>query len=60
MLKEEIKIEINKVLDELPDSTLQDLLGYLKSLRAPQSFIDEQHLMEILTSDRQLLQKLAQ
>ncbi len=60
MLKEEIKIEINKVLDELPDSTLQDLLGYLKSLRAPQSFIDEQHLMEILTGDRQLLQKLAQ
>ena len=32
MSKEEIKSEINKVLDTLPDNALQDLLSFLKSV----------------------------
>ena len=38
MSKEEIKYEINKVLDQLPDKTLQEILTFLKSVGSEQAF----------------------
>ncbi len=56
-----IKSEIHKVLDELPESVLQDVLDFLKELQAHST--DEiklaSNLRKILSEDRRLLQKLA-
>jgi hypothetical protein len=59
MSKDEIKYEINKVLDLLPDKALEDLLTFLKNIENHSSdlFID---LQRILNEDKELLQKLAQ
>jgi hypothetical protein len=61
MSKEEIKHEINKVLDHLPDKTLQDILSFLKNLKSKQtlSFSDRTVLDKILSEDKDLLEKLA-
>ena len=61
MSKEEIKHEINKVLDHLPDKTLQDILSFLKSIEGKQtiSLTDRATLDKILTEDKDLLEKLA-
>jgi len=62
MSKDEIKNEINKVLDLLPDRALEDLLSFLKNVenRSKGSFLDSSRLKTILTEDKDLLQKLAQ
>jgi len=59
MSKDEIKFEINKVLDLLPDKALEDLLSFLKNIenRSSDLFID---FHRILNEDKELLQKLAQ
>jgi hypothetical protein len=61
MSKEEIKHEINKVLDHLSDKTLQDILVLLKNIDAKQtlSIADRTVLDKILTEDKDLLEKLA-
>jgi hypothetical protein len=60
--KDEIKYEINKVLDHLPDQALEELLTYLKSVenRQPTFPVDKKIIDRILTEDYVLLQKLAQ
>ncbi len=62
MSKTEIKEEINKVLDILPDKTLEELLSYLKSVEknTSSSIFDPERIQKILTEDKRLLQKLAQ
>ena len=62
MSKEEIKYEINKVLDLLPDKALEELLSFLKNVenRSNNSLLDDARLKQILTEDKELLQKLAQ
>lgn len=62
MSKEEIKHEINKVLDQFPEKALQELLDFLKELEAKQTFaaIRTNYLQQILTEDRELLKRLAQ
>jgi len=62
MSKDEIKYEINKVLDLLPDKALEDLLSFLKNVenRSKDSFLDNSRFKRILTEDKELLQKLAQ
>jgi hypothetical protein len=62
MSKDEIKYEINKVLDHLPDNALQELLSYLKEIEGKQtvSLLDKTTIEKILTEDKNLLQKLAQ
>ena len=62
MSKDEIKYEINKVLDMLPDKALSDLLSFLKNLenRPDKAFLDNSQLQKILREDKALLQKLAQ
>ena len=61
MSKEQIKREINKVLDHLPDKTLQDILSFLKNIGSKQtlSIADDASLDKILSEDKDLLEKLA-
>lgn len=60
MSKEEIKYEINKVLDHLSDKALSELLAFLKELDAKQGNNASSSLQRILTEDKELLSKLAQ
>lgn len=61
MSKDEIKYEINKVLDQFSDKALTELLNYLKTLKEPRfsenNFSDS--LNKIFTEDHNLLLKLA-
>ncbi|MBX3256617.1 MAG: hypothetical protein KF862_20945 [Chitinophagaceae bacterium] len=61
MSKEEIKNEINKVLDHLSDNSLQDVLTMLKGLEdKPTVFhLDQAVLDKILSDNNDLLEKLA-
>ncbi|MBL0883900.1 MAG: hypothetical protein IBJ16_11235 [Chitinophagaceae bacterium] len=62
MSKEEIKYEINKVLDQFSDKALQELLAFLKELDAKneKSHYISSALNRILEEDKDLLAKLAQ
>ena len=62
MSKEEIKDEINKVLENFSDKALKDLLSYLRKVEKTHSvsLFDKNHLKKILTEDKELLKKLAQ
>ena len=62
MSKDQIKYEINKVLDLMPDKALENLLSFLKTVEGNpnDSFLDSSRLKRILTEDKELLQKLAQ
>ena len=61
MSKDEIRSEINKVLDRFSDKTLSDLLSLLKNIENNQTFslLDKSTLEKILTEDEDLLKKLA-
>ena len=61
MKTKEIKTEIHKVIDKIPDNVLQDILDYLKQLQdISQSKLElSKNLKLILTEDRELLEKLA-
>ncbi len=61
MSKEEIKSEINKILDTLPDKALEDLLSLLKSISDSHSrtFDTIALLSKILEEDNNLLKRLA-
>ena len=61
MSKEEIKDEINKVLDEFSDKALEELLTFLKQLGSKDSAAlkNSNDLQKILSEDHQLLEKLA-
>ncbi len=61
MTKTEIKIEIQKVLDNVPENVLQDILDLLKGLQNHSGDkIEMTHaLRQILTEDKELLEKLA-
>ena len=61
MSKEEIKTEINKVLDTLPDKALEDLPSFLKSIGGKESISlpDKTTIGKILSEDKELLAKLA-
>ncbi len=62
MTKTEIKNEIQKVLDNVPENVLQDILTLLKGLQdQPVGKLELTHsLRQILTEDKELLEKLAQ
>ena len=61
MSKDQIKDEINKVLDHLPDKTLQNILSFLKNVEGKQTLTLADHaiLDKILSEDKGLLEKLA-
>lgn len=62
MTTREIKTEIQKILDIVPENTLQDLLDYLKQAQEQTKNNTEfsKHLRQILKEDKELLEKLAQ
>jgi hypothetical protein len=62
MSKNEIKLEINKVLDNFSDKALNELLSFLKTLDAKHSSsVSIKDLLDkILREDKELLAKLAQ
>jgi len=62
MTSAQIKYQIQKVLDEVPENALQDVLDFLKVLQSSSSKQIKltNNLRQILTEDKELLQKLAQ
>jgi hypothetical protein len=62
MSKDEIKHEINKVLDQFSDKALTNLLSFLKTVETTQSnsLFNSKTLDKILKEDKTLLEKLAQ
>jgi hypothetical protein len=62
MSKDEIKYEINRVLDGLSNDALHELLSFLKQLEEKQPLykLDANKLNSILEEDEELLKKLAQ
>lgn len=62
MTTTQIKTEIQKVLDNVPESALKDVLEFLKELQSstPQQIKLTNNLRQILTEDKELLEKLAQ
>lgn len=60
MTKAQLKLEIQKVLDNVPENVLQDILYLLKGLQGNSADIRLTHsLRQILTEDKELLERLA-
>jgi hypothetical protein len=61
MNKSIIKSEIDKVLENIPEQVLQDILEYLKQLQkqSADKINLSSHLRQILQEDKALLEKLA-
>ncbi|HLG34016.1 MAG TPA: hypothetical protein VI757_03990 [Bacteroidia bacterium] len=62
MTSNEIKREIQNVLDKVPDALLSDILDYLKTIRekSVHSVRLSSDLRKIISEDIELLEKLAQ
>jgi hypothetical protein len=62
MTKRQIQTEIQKVLDSVPKTILQDVLDFLKALQnQPEHKVRmANNLRQILSEDKELLEKLAQ
>ncbi len=61
MSKDEIKTEINKVLDHFSDKALEDLLSFLRNIedKYSNSIFNSKTLDKILNEDKDLLERLA-
>jgi mRNA-degrading endonuclease RelE of RelBE toxin-antitoxin system len=62
MTSVQIKNEIQKVLDQVPETVLQDILDFVKELQtqSPEQIKLTNNLRKILSEDKGLLQRLAQ
>jgi len=62
MSKDQIKYEINRVLDNFSSDALEELLSFLKQLeeRNNPATVNSDVLQRILSEDKELLEKLAQ
>ncbi len=62
MRKDEIKIEIQKIIDRFPENVLEDIYLKLKELsdESPDSVKLSHNLNKILSEDKELLKRLAQ
>jgi hypothetical protein len=62
MTKQQLKTEIQKVLDNVPGTVLEDILNYLKDIQSKSANQVEMSsfLGKILNEDKELLEKLAQ
>jgi len=62
MTKTQIQSEIQKALDSVPENVLQDVLDFLKELQdqTADKIRLTNNLRQILSEDRELLEKLAQ
>jgi hypothetical protein len=61
MTTKEIKSEIQRTLDNIPETVLQDILDYLKSIqgKSADKVKLSKNLRDILTEDKELLERLA-
>ena len=61
MNSKEVKTEIQKVLDKVPDNLLQDILDYLKAIQSKSSDTVQlsKHMKQIISEDKALLERLA-
>jgi len=61
MTMTDLKYEIQKAMDTVPESVLVDILDYLKQIqKSPNEKINlSRHLALILREDKELLQRLA-
>jgi hypothetical protein len=61
MAKNEVKEEINKVLESVSDDALESILSYLKELisKSDSDLILTNNLNKILSEDREVLERLA-
>ena len=61
MSKNEVKEQINKVLDNVSDEALESILNYLKELisKSEKEFILSNNLNKILSEDKEVLERLA-
>ncbi|MBS1515016.1 MAG: hypothetical protein JSS63_08285 [Bacteroidetes bacterium] len=61
MSGQELKTEIQHVLDEMPEEILEDILEYMKSIRnlSHHEIQISSDLKKIFKEDRELLQRLA-
>jgi len=60
MTAAEIKKEINKTLDEVPERLLIDILDLIKEVQSNKSSNLTSNFKKILSEDSEVLQKLAQ
>ncbi len=62
MTKAELKIEIQKVINNVPENILEDVLDFLKELQEqPSNKVKlANNLRQILSKDKELLERLAQ
>ena len=61
MTSKQIKSEIEKTLDGIPDNVLQEILDYLKVIRGKSADKIKltKNLRDIMTEDKDLLERLA-
>jgi len=61
MTTKQLISEINKVLDQVPESALTNVLNYLNSLKgkSEEEAKRSSHLRRILEEDKELLERLA-
>lgn len=61
MTKAELKIEIQRVINNVPENILEDVLDFLKELQEqPDSKVKlTNNLRKILSEDKELLERLA-
>ena len=61
MTTQEIKSEIQKSLDKVPENVLQDVLGFLKQAenKTSEQIRLSKNLSEILIGDKELLDRLS-
>ncbi|WP_207435691.1 hypothetical protein [Sabulibacter ruber] len=62
MTAKELKDEIQKALDTVPEDRLEDVLAYVREVqrKSQPEFGNSEHLEKILSEDKELLKKLAQ
>lgn len=62
MTTKDLKVEIQKALNTVPENKLEDVLAYLQEVqkRSAAEITHSPHLKKILMEDQELLKKLAQ
>jgi len=62
MTTQEIKTEIQNMLDKIPENVLEDILNYLKEVetKTEDQISTSRNISKILNEDKELLEKLAQ
>jgi len=62
MRKDELKIEIQKIIDQVPEDMLGEIYKILKEIadKSPDSVKLSHNLNKILTEDKDLLKRLAE